>query len=651
MKKRILTLLTFLLLLLLVPSNIFALSLDQGRSEGDEQFQFNRMYADRVDVKIDISESGLYTVEYTYDMFFNFTQRGIFVALPAKYTMKFNDEGKDITKIYYWPPKNIKNLSNQPLSIEDGENNHIVLRFGDPDIYLTGPQTYRFSYQMQQYDLGLKDGKQSSYFNILGDGVEYPIKKLTFEVNFPKESNREMFMYSGYFGDTVASNIDFTFDGKTLKGESNQVIPEGHAVTYKIDLPNDYFNFPVRINFSWIFLALIGIGALISSFLFMKYGKDDPVVVTIEDRPPKELSSAMVGYIYDNKADTHDVISLIIEWASKNYLKIEELDDHEIRLTKLKELPESTIQYEKRMFNALFENRDDNSVLISQLKNKFYTHIDGAVRGLNSYFKAKERRIYNEGSEGLQVFTFFLASLLFAAFVASMIYFTTYMFNPTLMVFLTTFFMSIGYSLLLSLLFKRFNQRSSALKVMSILGALLLSTIFFALGFFLLIILDALNWQLLVASFAYLLIVLFAINMSKRTPYGTKQYGKVLGLKKFIEEAEIDQLELLVHDDPKYFYDVLPYAYVLGISDTWSKKFESIAIPEPEWYSSTTPFNPYIFNRNMTYYMNQTTSSMVSRPAPTYSGGKGGGGFGGGFGGGGGGFSGGGFGGGSSGGW
>ncbi len=139
--------------------------------------------------------------------------------------------------------------------------------------------------------------------------------------------------------------------------------------------------------------------------------------------------------------------------------------------------------------------------------------------------------------------------------------------------------------------------------------------------------------------------------MSKRTPYGTKQYGKVLGLKKFIEEAEIEELEMLVHDDPKYFYDVLPYAYVLGISDTWSKKFESIAIPEPEWYSSTTPFNPYIFNRNMTYYMNQTTNSMTSRPAPTYSGGKGGGSFGGGFGGGGGGFSGGGFGGGSSGGW
>ena len=51
--------------------------------------------------------------------------------------------------------------------------------------------------------------------------------------------------------------------------------------------------------------------------------------------------------------------------------------------------------------------------------------------------------------------------------------------------------------------------------------------------------------------------------------------------------VEKDKLEMLVNDNPNYFFDILPYAYVLGVSDIWSKKFESIAIAPPTWYVGT----------------------------------------------------------------
>jgi hypothetical protein len=48
------------------------------------------------------------------------------------------------------------------------------------------------------------------------------------------------------------------------------------------------------------------------------------VIPTVEFYPPPELTSADIGYIFDNQVDTKDITSLILYWASKGYLAIEE---------------------------------------------------------------------------------------------------------------------------------------------------------------------------------------------------------------------------------------------------------------------------------------------------------------------------------------
>jgi len=133
--------------------------------------------------------------------------------------------------------------------------------------------------------------------------------------------------------------------------------------------------------------------------------------------------------------------------------------------------------------------------------------------------------------------------------------------------------------------------------------------------------------------------------MDKRTSQGVEYLGKILGLKTFITLAEKDKLEMLVAQDPEYFYKVLPYAYVLNVSDVWSKKFESIAMPAPSWYVGPSYMNSYLFMHTLNHTMSHLSTAMTSAPVKS---GSGGGGFGGG---GGGGFSGGGFGGGGGGGW
>ncbi|MDE5996022.1 MAG: DUF2207 domain-containing protein, partial [Eubacterium sp.] len=85
---------------------------------------------------------------------------------------------------------------------------------------------------------------------------------------------------------------------------------------------------------------------------------------------------------------------------------------------------------------------------------------------------------------------------------------------------------------------------------------------------------------------------------------------------------------------------ILPYAYVLGVSDKWTKNFESIALEPPQWYGGSV-FDRMLFWHFMNTTFNSAATAMTS--APQSSGGS--------FSGGGGGFAGGGSGGGGGGSW
>ena len=160
-------------------------------------------------------------------------------------------------------------------------------------------------------------------------------------------------------------------------------------------------------------------------------------------------------------------------------------------------------------------------------------------------------------------------------------------------------------------------------------------------------------------KYAYLVVAMFVVGFffmaqtDKRTMQGARWLGQVLGLKRFIETTEISRLEMLVEETPYLFYDVLPYAYVLGLSDTWSKKFETLNIASPDWYSTydNRVFSTYYMYSALSRSMTSVETNFQSYVSSSSSTSSGGGYSGGGFGGGGGGFSGGGFGGGGGGGW
>ena len=51
----------------------------------------------------------------------------------------------------------------------------------------------------------------------------------------------------------------------------------------------------------------------------------------------------------------------------------------------------------------------------------------------------------------------------------------------------------------------------------------------------------------------------------RRTNLGRWYQEKLMGFKEFIKVAELDRIKLLVYENPNYFYNVLPFAMVLGV--------------------------------------------------------------------------------------
>ena len=67
--------------------------------------------------------------------------------------------------------------------------------------------------------------------------------------------------------------------------------------------------------------------------------------------------------------------------------------------------------------------------------------------------------------------------------------------------------------------------------------------------------------------------------MERKTAYGEMIIAKVMGFRNYLDIAEKNQIEMLAEENANYFYDILPYAYALNVSNKWIDKFDKKNVP------------------------------------------------------------------------
>ena len=569
------------------------------------------------DVNVRVTEENVYEITETIQVDFLEQRHGIYRDIPLENSVVRLDGSGGITRAKVTDID--CNGENYTVSRE-GDNCRIKL--GSESKTITGAKTYRISYK---YDLGndIFENGDEFYFNLIGSGWENTtIQNVTFTIQMPKSfDTSKIGMSYGPKGSTQTDGLYYQVDGQTIKGylDQNQTLTSGDALTVRIELPSGYF---VENN-SFPFLACISIllsaGLLLCAFyLWYKYGKDDMVVETIEFYPPDGMNSAEAAYMYYGNLEDKDITSLIIYLAQKGYYDIEDKKKN-FAFIKKKNY-DGTKDSESKFLRGLFKKGD--VVGKSDLQDSFYQTIGEIKSSITKEYKTK---IFYKNSLNKAIILYVLMVLLnlLTVYIPVKNYYGfDYKWN------LAFTFVPLGF------LFVDINtiihSRRFSAKIMTTI--LMIPAAWVMIQFAILDPFQRSNGMYTVAYIVFMIVAFITIvlcgYMEKRTPYGNEMLGKLSGFKKFLETAEKDRLELMVQEHPQYFYDILPYTYIFGISDKWIKKFESIAVEPPNWYygpSDAYTFNILQFEHFMNHAMRQAQSAMVSSPSSSGGGSSGGG--------------------------
>lgn len=560
---------------------IFALMLVAASSVpafADDNASYVPYYFTAYNVDININEDNSFDITEHISAYFNEQRHGIFRTIPTRNQVRRTDGTSHSVKAKI---KNIKASENCDVSIENG---NYVLQIGDADTYVEGEHDYTIKYT---YMLGedQNNGFDELYYNIIGDGWDTYIQNVTFKITMPKEFDKSKLGFSiGNYGTVGTYDINYDVNDNIITGSVARTLQPNEAVTVRLELEDGYFYFNKTL-YNFKLALLVAVPALlfiIVIILWSKFGKDKKAVQTVEFYPPNGMSSADIAFWQSGLiANNEKLTPLLIELANDGYIQIEEVE------TKSKKKSEFAITKLKDRYDGNDRAKEIffNGLFKNGTRSKIYKSDleDDFYLTLNII-----RELYNKPEKRHKVFE---AKSLYMRILAWVL--------CALSVF--------------AVLFNFSNLFDSSLKYILTLVGIIICIISFVFSFF----------------------------IRKRTDEAIDILGKINGFKNFLETAEKDKLEALVDDDPAYFYNILPYAYVLGVSDKWMKKFESIAVEPPQWYYGYYPYNYIMFSHFMRDTINSASNAMVSMPVQSGSGGSfssGGGGFaGGGSGGGGGG--------------
>jgi len=352
-----------------------------------QYFTVNKFHSD-----IMIDQDSSIIVKETIEVEFHQSRHGIYREIPFKYRDEFS-------KVITTPIRvlSVTDESGKTWKHQVKKMGHLInIRIGDAKRYVKGKQTYIVTYEVENVILFFNDHDEL-YWNATGNYWKAPIEEASATVSLTTEDKSKNLMVTGYegsYGSKEECGYEISDNSGKFIAKRGLKMGEGLTVVFGWDKglvfpPSSWKKFLWAVNpgENWIFLLPI------FSFLYMfnrwyRKGRDPKVreSITVMYEPPKfdhkPLSPGEVGALVDEKLDPRDITSTIVGLAVKGYIKIEEtkkegliFDTLDYYLQKVK-APDSNLNlFEMELMKSLLPG-DLPGVLISSLKNKFYTNLD-----------------------------------------------------------------------------------------------------------------------------------------------------------------------------------------------------------------------------------------------------------------------------------
>ena len=345
-----------------------------------EEFQSN----------INISEDAILDITETISVDFDAQRKhGIYRYIPLSYYSDSGQSYKLKMKVF-----SVTNGNGSPLPYElSGWFDKKTIKIGDPDITISGKQTYVIKYEIKRGIRFLESDEL--YWNATGNDWPVPIGSANVEVNFPATTGTiKTLCFSGLAG-SAESNCTARAEEATAYFSAQNLSP-GEGLTVVAGAPKGTLIPPSAATLTTSFLFdnisyfILLFALIIFYFTWRAHGRDPLInkAVAPEFSPPAGLTPSMMGVLKDERVDMLDISAGIIQLASHGHITIHEpKKGKDYTLEKVPNATNPLSGFEKILLTSVFGRAESKK--ISELRNSFYVHIPALKNALYSEIMGK----------------------------------------------------------------------------------------------------------------------------------------------------------------------------------------------------------------------------------------------------------------------
>lgn len=526
---------------------MFAVLLVVGCESGSVSAQSKDLYWDRYDVTIDIRRDG--TLLVSEDQTIRFLggpwQEG-FAVIPLSRVESINN----VEVLENGQPYRRATSSGTP-------GTYTVERYGgDIEIlWWFGPlydETRNFTIRYQ-VEGGLRvyeeENRDQLWWRAIDEDFAADIREATVTINLPGPVDPDELAFEAYergIGDVEVEIVD----EDTLRFSASG-LDQGDALEARVEFPKlttasepswqaaqeareerEEMLEPFKALANLLFLGsgiLITLGAPVGVYaLWHSRGRDHPVPLPVDmlREPPDDLPPGAVGTLIDERADTHDLIAMLVDLGERGIIQIEETNSEFLGLTfsrdwVLRRTGETSglSKPERSLVSAIFGRKDE--VNLKDIRQRFGRKQKSIKKDL--YEELVRHGYFPENPESVRTRWQVLSFVVMGAAVG-------------------IGFVSWG------------TIGSFAPMIIALL---------FGIG--------VAGGALLIASRA----------MPRKTQKGAEAAAKWIAFRRYLEEIDRHQD---LEQAREIFSSYLPYAIAFGIEKSWVRKFARVDTPAPHWY-------------------------------------------------------------------
>ena len=457
-------------------------------------------------------------------------RRGIYRDFPTRYKDRFgNHYVVELTVL------DVQRNGSPELFHLEKRDNGVRIYIGSADRMLnSGTHVYRLRFQTSR-QLGFFPDRDELYWNVTGNGWEFPIEHASAQIKLPRTVNEEdlhIAFYTGPQGAQGKEAVSRIRNGHTVFFETTRGLGAYEGLTVAVGWPKGLVKEPTTPERVAFFLKdngaavalLFGLLAPLGWYLraWNQHGRDPQKGVIIPRfKPPTGLTPAGCSYIlkmsFNNQAYTAAVVSLGV----KGYLEIHENDDEFTLHHKHNPASGKASKGERALLDELFKQA--TTIELDQKNHRVFMKAKAA---LSRALKAEHQgRVFNLNSQ---------------------------------------------YSL-----------PAVAMTILAVIIAIQLDG-------------GPATW-IMFGLLSVALHIVFLFLMRSPTTAGRLIMDQIEGFKMYLDTAEQDRLDRMRSPQltPEVFESFLTYAFALGVENSWCERFAREFPVElakkdgyrPTWYS------------------------------------------------------------------